>query len=295
MVRGVPLLLPTLLFALLAPAAAFAAAGPAAPRSFPATLRSGPGPALKGRLDSLVAAESRVRWERLPPDSAIARAARQGRPAFLDFFADWCVPCRWMDRAVYSDPLLGEVAEGLAMVRIDIETRDGRALAERYRVSQYPTLVYLAADGREILRWPGPLNLRDTRLNLGQVSLPSGARAAVEAERAKRPRDAATQSRALLWYGWRGEVERVRAIVDTLERGRARAGPHAASEGALLQLSLAKAEEIAGRRERALAAYRRALAYEPEGVFAWRAWLGVSAALDQAGDAAGAEAAAREA
>ena len=59
---------------------------PAAPAPAPASL--------KATLDSLVAAESRVRWEPLSPDSAIARAARQGRPAFLDFFADWCVPCR---------------------------------------------------------------------------------------------------------------------------------------------------------------------------------------------------------
>jgi len=273
-------------------ALALAAAIPAAG----APAAQGPAPvSLKATLDSLVTAESRVRWEPLSPDSAIARAARQGRPAFLDFFADWCVPCRWMDRAVYNDPLLGEVAEGVAMVRIDIETKAGRTLADRYGVRQYPTLVYLAPDGREILRWPGPLSLRDTRLNLGQVAVPSSGRAGVEAARAQKPDDVDTQARALLWYGWRGEVERVRSIVDTLEKKRPKEGPRAAATGALLQLNLAKAEEIAGRRERALAAYRRALALEPEGAFAWRAWLGVSAALDQAGDAAGAEAAAREA
>src|SRR5688572_27312544 len=232
-------------------ALALAAAIPAAG----APAAQGPAPvSLKATLDSLVTAESRVRWEPISPDSAIARAARQGRPAFLDFFADWCVPCRWMDRAVYNDPLLAEGAEAVAMVRIDIERPEGRALAARYDVHQYPTLVYLAPDGREILRWPGPLSLRDTRLNLGQIALPTTARKAVEAERARRPADVATQAQALLWYGWRGEVERVRAIVDTLEKRRVDAPGFA-----LLQLNLAKAEEIAGRRERALTAYRRAL------------------------------------
>jgi tetratricopeptide (TPR) repeat protein len=199
-----------------------------------------------------------------------------------------------MDRTVYPDPLLGEVSEGVAMIRIDIDLPAGRAIAERYRVFQYPTLIYLAPDGREILRWAGPLGLRDTRLNLGQVGLPSAGRAAIEAERARRPRDIATQVRALLWYAWRGEVERVRAVVDTLEHALA-GSPRAASDGALLQLGLGKAEEIAGRSERALAAYRRAFALEPEGAFAWRAWLGVSSCLEARGDGVAAEAAAREA
>jgi thiol-disulfide isomerase/thioredoxin len=265
-------------------------ASPANPARSGAGAVPKPDAALRAVVDSLVAAETRVRWEPGPPDSAIARAARAGRPAFLDFFADWCVPCRWMDRAVYNDPLLAEGAEAVAMVRIDIERPEGRALAARYDVHQYPTLVYLGPDGRETLRWPGPLSLRDTRLNLGQISLPSSARRAVEAERARRPGDVAVQAQAMLWYGWRGEVERVRAIVDTLER---RGVPR--DRSALLQLNLAKAEEVAGRRERALAAYRRALELAPEDAFAWRSWLGVSTTLEAAGDRAGAEAAAREA
>lgn len=265
--------------------------------SLPATLTNAPAataPAVGAasvRLDSLVRAETRVRWELAPPESALARAGRAGRPAFLDFYADWCAPCRWMDRAVYSDPLLAETSEGVAMLRIDIDRPAGRALAQKYGVFQYPTLVYVAADGREVLRWPGPLGLRDTRLNLGQVSLPSSGRSAVEAERALRPDDLGTQARALLWYGWRGEVERVRAILDSLEAGRHLRDP----ERAMLYLNLGKAEEIAARNERALAAYQRSIEFDPRGPFAWRAWLGVSTTLEATRDVAGARAGAREA
>ncbi len=248
--------------------------------------------ALASELDSLVAAETRVRWESAPAESALARAARDRRPAFLDFYADWCAPCRWMDRAVYNDPLLAEVAEDVAMLRIDIDQPAGRALAARYGVVQYPTLIYLAPDGREILRWPGPLSLRDTRLNLGQIARPSAVRAQVEAERARRPDDLATQSRALLWYGMRGEVERVRAIVDTLERRGGGADSARATDRVVLPLDLGKAEELAGRHERA---YRRALAADPGGAFAWRAWLGISTTLEAAGDLPGARDAAASA
>ena len=272
---------------LLALAAAAPVAGP-------------PAGGLAARLDSLARAESRVRWEPGPVDSALARALAAGRPAFLDFYADWCAPCRWMDRAVYPDLLLAEAAGGVAMIRVDIETPEGRAHAQRYDVHQYPTLVFLAPDGRETLRWPGPLSLRDARLNLSQMALPSIGRHVVEAARVARPDDAGVHAQAILWYGGRGEVERARAIADSLERklggaqGSAPA-PARKTELALIRLNRGKAEEMAGRTARASAAYESAREADPEGVLAWRAWLGLSAAAEAGGDRAAAAAAAREA
>ncbi len=224
-------------------------------------------------LDSLVAVESRVRWEPGPPESALAQARRDSRPAFLDFYADWCVPCKWMDRAVYNDPLLGETAEGVTMIRVDIDRPEGKALARRYGIFQYPTLVWVNPEGTERLRWVGPLNLRDTRMNLGQAALPSSRRADVEAMRKKSPDDLAVQTGALLYYGYRGEVERVRSLAGDLGKRWAK---RPASDRAAVLLSLGKAEEIAGRTERGLTAYRAAADLDPEGIWAWRAWLGVS-------------------
>jgi thiol-disulfide isomerase/thioredoxin len=243
-------------------------------------------------LDSLVRAETRVRWEPGPPDSALARAQRTRRPAFLDFYADWCTPCRWMDRVVYSDPLLGEVSAHLAMIRVDIETPAGRALAQRYGVQQYPTLVYVQADGKEKLRWPGPLSLRDTRLNLAQTAFPSAGRDAHTAPMKQHPKDVAIQIEGLRWYGLRGEVENARAVAARLEK---RSGAIAPSDLAGVRLALARAEEMAGRAERALEADRAAIAADSTGAVAWRAWLGVWVALERAGDHDGALHAARQA
>ena len=248
--------------------------------------------ALSARVDSLLAAETRVRWAQAHPDSALAEARRQNLPAFLDFYATWCAPCRWMDRAVYSDPLLSEVAEGVAMVRVDVDRPEGRALAARYGVLQYPTLIHLSPEGKETLRWVGPLGLRDTRLNLGQAAVPASRRKEVEAAVANRPADSGTISAAILFYGCRGEVENARRL-EVNFRAPAIGQPPAAR--APVVLSLAKAEEFAGRDARALEAYRRALEIEPEGAFAWRAWLGISVCEEHQGNADAALAAAREA
>lgn len=253
------------------------------------------GPALAhadARVDSLVAAETRVKWASSPPESALAQARRAGLPAFLDFYATWCAPCKWMDRAVYSDPLLSEAAEGVAMIRVDVDKPEGKEIAARYAVTAYPTLVHVAPDGKETLRWVGPLGLRDTRLNLGQASVPSSRRKEVEAAVRKRPADSGTISQAILWYGFRGEVESARTL-ETQFRAPAIGQPPAAR--APVVLSLAKAEEFAGREQKAMDAYRRALDIDPDGPFAWRAWLGISVCEEHAGNADAALAAAREA
>ncbi len=243
-------------------------------------------------IDSLVRVETRVAWVPGPPDTALANARRDARPAFLDFYADWCVPCRWMDRAVYVDPLLAEAADGVAMIRVDVETPAGKALAVRYGIQQYPTIVFVRGDGTEALRWVGPLSLRDTRLNLGQQSFPNGQRPEIEASVKNAPDDPMVQAGAITWYGLRGEVEKTRTLAQAIEKRRA---DMSSTERAAVRLALANAEEMMGRGDRALLAYRSALAAEPEGAFAWRAWLGVSVALERAGDLPAALEAAREA
>jgi len=236
--------------------------------------------ALITRADSLIAVETHVYWTRTDPESALARARRDGLPVFLDFYATWCAPCHWMDRVVYSDPLLAEVAQGVIMLRVDIDQADGQALARRFDVTAYPTMIHIAPSGKEAVRWVGPLNLRDTRLNLGQAAVPAERRADVEAQVLKRPTDALTISSATLFYGCRGEVENARALVTRYEKASIGSPP---KDRAPVLLSLGKAEEFAGHDDRAVDAYGRVLSLDPDGVWAWRAWLGLSVCLEHQG------------
>jgi thiol-disulfide isomerase/thioredoxin len=247
---------------------------------------------LIARADSLIAVETRVHWTRTDPESALAQARRDGLPVFLDFYATWCAPCHWMDRVVYSDPLLSEVAQGVIMLRVDIDQADGQALARRFDVTAYPTLIHIASSGKEAVRWVGPLNLRDTRLNLGQAAVPAERRADVEAQVLKRPADAITISSAALFYGCRGEVENARALVTRYEKASIGSPP---KDRAPVLLSLGKAEEFAGHDDRAIDAYGRVLSLDPDGVWAWRAWLGLSVCLEHQGKSSDAIVAAQQA
>ena len=102
-----------------------------------------------------------VRWRPLADGLAEARAS--GRPILYDFTADWCPPCRMMQRQVFADSqAAAELERRFVPVRVlDRQREEGRnapwvdSLQARYRVDSFPTLVVTDADGREIQRLRG--------------------------------------------------------------------------------------------------------------------------------------------
>lgn len=87
----------------------------------------------------------------LPP--ALAKAKETGRPIMIDFYADWCGPCKMLDAETYSDDRVAQASTNLVMVRIDVD--QNQLLAGRYRVESIPTIVVLNPDGTESNRAVG--------------------------------------------------------------------------------------------------------------------------------------------
>lgn len=97
-------------------------------------------------------AESPIAWSPYS-DEALTRAVADRRPVLIDFEAEWCLPCREMDRTTFRDPAVVRAASGFTMLRADVTAQDERAAAlmERFRVPGVPTYVLLGPDGQE--RW----------------------------------------------------------------------------------------------------------------------------------------------
>jgi thiol:disulfide interchange protein DsbD len=77
-------------------------------------------------------------------DTATARAEAEGKPIFIDFYADWCIPCKQMDREVFPDPEVR--AELAAFVPAKLDCTDPESPASQLKTQGLGSLAmpYLA-------------------------------------------------------------------------------------------------------------------------------------------------------
>jgi thioredoxin:protein disulfide reductase len=79
-------------------------------------------------------------------------SARAGRPAVIDFSADWCLPCRELDEKTFSDPHVQEALSRRALFKADLtkaSSPEAVALSEKYGILGVPTVIFLDTSGQE--------------------------------------------------------------------------------------------------------------------------------------------------
>ena len=85
-------------------------------------------------------------------DQALTRAAAEGRPVLLDFYADWCVSCVEMEKNVFPTPAVKSALEKGVLLRADVtqNTPDDQALLTRFGLFGPPGTIFFGSNGREI-------------------------------------------------------------------------------------------------------------------------------------------------
>ena len=75
-----------------------------------------------------------------------------GRPVMLDFYADWCVSCKEMERFTFSDPAVQKKLAGALLLKADVTANNeaDKALLKRFQLFGPPGTIFFDATGREI-------------------------------------------------------------------------------------------------------------------------------------------------
>ena len=81
-----------------------------------------------------------------------AKLRSPGKPVMLDFYADWCVSCKEMERFTFSDPAVRAKLDGMLLLQADVtaNTEEHKALLKRFSLFGPPGIIFFDAQGREI-------------------------------------------------------------------------------------------------------------------------------------------------
>ena len=109
---------------------------------------------LAGLRGSAVAAETKhLNFQRVSALADLqAQISAAGRPVMLDFYADWCVSCKEMEKFTFADPAVQAKLAGFTLLQADVtaNSADDKALLARFGLFGPPGIIFFDAQGQEI-------------------------------------------------------------------------------------------------------------------------------------------------
>lgn len=88
-------------------------------------------------------------------DEALAAAKRENKMVFIDFYTDWCGPCKRMASDVFPQKAVGDYFNArFVCLKLNAE-KEGKEYAEKYEVRAYPTFVVLDCEGKVLYNHAG--------------------------------------------------------------------------------------------------------------------------------------------
>ena len=116
-------------------------------------------------------------------EAAKEMAKKNHKLIFMDAYAKWCGPCKRMAKDVFTDEKVGNFYNAnFINLKMDMEVGEGIELLKKYRITSYPTLLYINELG-EVVHMAKGSRSTDKFIELGNEALAKNDRSAEYMER----------------------------------------------------------------------------------------------------------------
>lgn len=95
-----------------------------------------------------------VEFSKLSLDKAQALAKVENKKILIDFYTDWCIPCKELDKYIFQDSTISQyLNERYVCLKINAESDYGKKVGKELNLQEaYPTVILLTSEGKEIDR-----------------------------------------------------------------------------------------------------------------------------------------------
>lgn len=95
-------------------------------------------------------------------NEALQAAAKSGKLVFVDCYTSWCAPCKWMEKNVFvNDTIHQYFNKQFINFKVDMEKGEGVSLRDRYKVTSFPTYLFVDAKGNQVHRTGSRMSVLD--------------------------------------------------------------------------------------------------------------------------------------
>ena len=96
--------------------------------------------------------EEGIHWAKFS-NEALESAKANGKPVIIDFYADWCIPCKELDKFTFTNEEVINLSKKYVTLKADLthfQSEETNKIRDKFKIKGVPTIVFINGDGTEI-------------------------------------------------------------------------------------------------------------------------------------------------
>jgi len=96
--------------------------------------------------------EEGIQWSTFS-NEALESAKANGKPVIIDFYADWCIPCKELDKFTFTNNEVINLSKKYVTLKADLthfQSEETNKIRDKFNIKGVPTIVFIKSDGTEM-------------------------------------------------------------------------------------------------------------------------------------------------